>query len=233
MPDTKKLFDLQAVDVELDTRNTRLVEIAARLGDESNLEPHRADVVRFKAEVVRASAGQAEFDDAITGFTGRIEEAEGKLYSGRITLSRELQDLQADINMIKRQRGEQEDLLLEALDVLEQAQVRLNDATSLLDRSEQTWLTDQEAMGTERLVLQSEVAERQSQRDIRAASVPGTELALYERVRKTHNGVAVAKMRAGMCESCRVALPTGQVASVRSAPAPVRCPSCGLILLAV
>jgi predicted nucleic acid-binding Zn-ribbon protein len=233
MPDTKKLFDLQAVDVELDTRNARLTEIAARLGDESTLEPLRADVVRFKAEVVRASAGQAELDDAITGFTGRIDDAEEKLYSGRITLSRELQDLQADVNMIKRQRGGQEDLLLEALDVLEQAQVRLDDATGLLERGTQTWLTDQEAMSAERVVLKGEVAEMQLQRGTRAASVPGTELALYEQVRKTHNGMAVAKMHAGMCESCRVALPTGQVSLVRSAPAPVKCPSCGLILLAV
>ena len=57
------------------------------------------------AETVKQNA----IDTVVTGFDDKIKGVETKLYSGTVTLARELQDLQADVAMIKRQRTEQED----------------------------------------------------------------------------------------------------------------------------
>ena len=65
-----------------------------------------------------------------------------------------------------------------------------------------------------------------------ASRVPPADLALYTQVRKRHAGHAVAIMRDGSCVSCRVALPNKLATDVRAAKTPVRCPSCGLIMLA-
>ena len=179
-----------------------------------------------------ASVGQAELDAAIAGFDVKIAETESKLYGGKVTLARELTDLQADVNMINRQRREREDQLLAVLVALEQAQAGFDEVSQRLDATETAWAADQEAMAAEQGVLVNEVADLRAKRDAQAKGVSGAELALYAHVRKGHAGKAVARIRNGTCDSCRVALPTRQAASVRTSPTPVRCPSCGLILLA-
>jgi len=77
-----------------------------------------------------------------------------------------------------------------------------------------------------------ELAQLAAQRAGIASRVPPTELALYDQVRRAHGGRAVARVERGICESCRVGLPTRQMQSIRISPTPVRCPNCGLILLA-
>jgi predicted nucleic acid-binding Zn-ribbon protein len=232
MPSIKQLYDLQTVDLELDARSRRLADIAVRLGDESELMPLRAAATSSAKAVDEAASGQAELDLAITGFTAKIEAAEAKLYGGKVTLVRELQDLQADVDMIKRQRGDQEDKLLVMLERSELAQASLDKAAGILASAESSWQTDQASMAEEQKVLKTEVAEFQAERDKRAGGVPAPDLTTYEKVRKQHAGRAVARMRNDTCESCRVGLPNREVHSVKTSATPVRCPSCGLILLA-
>jgi predicted nucleic acid-binding Zn-ribbon protein len=232
MPSIRQLYDLQSVDLELDRRNARLVEIAQRLGDESAMVPLRSETERLRAAVAESSAGQTEIDLIVAGFDAKIAAAEAKLYGGKITAARELQDLQADVELSKRQRREQEDGLLVVLVELEEVQSGLATASTALAEVESAWLAEQSSMTDERGVLEGDVAALRAKREGQANAVPGPELALYEHVRKGHGGTAVARMRNATCESCRVGVPTRQAQDVRASGKPVRCPNCGLILLA-
>lgn len=228
----KQLYDLQAVDLELDWRHTRLAEIGVALGDDSALKPVRAEVARRKTAAQKTTGDQTNLDAIIGGFEAKIAQAEAKLYSGTVTQSRELQDLQADIEMIKRQRGEQEDLLLAVLDEVDQAQKAYTDGAKVLAKREKVWLAQQEAMADEGAGLEAELPGLQSDRDTRTVGIPAPELALYEQVRKNHQGKAVAMLHGGTCDGCRMSIPNRQAQDARTSDKPVRCPNCGLILLA-
>ena len=128
MPPTQALFDLQGIDLELDLRDSRLEEIRRLLGDDRELRVMRHEAARLRATVKASSAAQAELDQTVAGFTSHIEQVEAKLYGGHVTLSRELQDLQADAAMIKRQRGVEEEKLLVVLVDLEQAETGLKES---------------------------------------------------------------------------------------------------------
>jgi predicted nucleic acid-binding Zn-ribbon protein len=143
-----------------------------------------------------------------------------------------LQDLQADIEMIKRQQAEQEDVLLEVLDQVDKAHKSFTDGTRVLAKREAAWLADQQAMRAEHAVLEGEVPGLQTERDARAMGIPAPELALYDQVRKNHDGKAVALLHGSTCNGCRMAIPNRQALDVRSSDKPVRCANCGLILLA-
>ncbi|MEE8519553.1 MAG: hypothetical protein V3S98_10555 [Dehalococcoidia bacterium] len=232
MPAVRELFDLQTVDLEIDARNTRLAEIETVLGDETLLLALRSRVAELKASLQKSTAEQNELDGVVATFTEKVDAAEARLYSGTVTNSRELEDLQADIAMIKRQREEQEEQLLVALDEVEGTQSELDGASSELGDSETSWQREQAAMSVEQATLSDELVRFKEDRDAGAAKVPPTELALYERVRKGHGGKAVARLRNNMCDSCRVGVPNKLAQDVRTAAIPQRCPSCGLILLA-
>ena len=232
MASARLLLDLQTVDLDLDKRNKRLAEIAARLGDEGELPALRSRVAELGTLLGTAETRQSVEDASIAGFSGRVEAAEAKMYGGAVTSPRELKDLQDDVAMLGRQRSEHEDTLLAVLDELDETKTGLEAASSELAEAERAWTADQENMTTERGVLEARVAALDGERAKRAGVVPPPELALYERVRKTHAGRAVARMRNATCGSCRVGVPNKLSQAVRAGRSPERCPSCGLILLA-
>ncbi len=227
----KQLYDLQSVDAELDWRHARLAEISRALGDDIVLKPLKDEVARLKRAAQKTAGDQVNLDTLIGGFEAKIAEANAKLYGGKVKLARELQDLQADIEMIKRQRGEQEDLLLVVLDEVDDAQKAFADASKAFSRREETWLEDQQAMADERVVIEGDIPGLQIDRDARAAGVTAAEMALYDQVRKRHQGKAVALLRGSTCDSCRMSIPNRLALDARSSDKPVRCSNCGLILL--
>ena len=156
MPPTQALFDLQGIDLDLDLRDSRLEEIRRLLGDDRELRVMRHEAARLRATVKASSAAQAELDQTVAGFTSHIEQVEAKLYGGHVTLSRELQDLQADAAMIKRQRGVEEDKLLVVLVDLEQAETGLKEARDRLAAAQAAWDADQASMTEERGALERE-----------------------------------------------------------------------------
>ena len=232
MSSVRQLLDLQAVDIELATRNERLAEIRERLGNEGELPALRTRVGELGTSVQGIEVRQTDLDATIADLSGHIEAVESKLYGGRVTSPRELADLQADAAMIGRRRTESEDVLLVVLDDLDTAQTDLTETSERLAKGETDWLADQDRLSEERTALQAEVAKLEAKRQAQAATVPPPDLATYERVRKLRGGRAVAHMRNGTCTSCRVGVPNKLAQAVRSSASPVACPSCGLLLLA-
>jgi hypothetical protein len=55
---------------------------------------------------------------------------------------------------------------------------------------------------------------------------------MYESLRKSRAGVAVARVERNMCQGCRLSLPTGDVQKARTSQGTVLCSSCGRILYA-
>ena len=232
MSSVRQLLDLQAIDLDLAKRHARLGVIGERLGAEGELPALRVRVGELGTSTEGIAARQTDLDAAIAELSGRIETVESKMYSGAVTSSRELTDLQADAAMIGRRRSESEDVLLSVLVELDAAQSELAETTERLTRSETEWLEDQEHLAAERTVLKTEVGALDEKRAAQAATVPGPDLATYERVRKNHAGRAVAHMRNATCASCRVGVPNKVAQTVRTGASPVQCPNCGLLLLA-
>lgn len=231
MPAIREMFDLQAIDLEIDRHKKRLAEIGKRLGNERPLTKYRNDEATLKESVSKIASRQRELDGIAAEFTGRIEAAESKLYGGTITNSRELSDLEADVAQLKRQRSGHEGELLQVMDELEAEQAKLDAATKLLARAEKAWKTEQAKMAEEQAALQPELTSLEERRKTTASAIPPVELSLYEQVRKGHTGKAVAEVRNGVCQSCRETLPTRQASIIKTSATPVRCTGCGLILL--
>ena len=232
MSSVRLLNELQAVDQELDRRHQRLVEIGVRLGDDTALAGLRGQSTDLSASIERTGADQGELESATASFSDRIGQAEAKLYGGTVKSPRELSDLQADVEYLKRRRSEQEESLLTVLEEVEGLQSNLRAVDSQLQEEEQTWEAERSAMAQEQQTLNGEVKRLSATRAGMAQQVPAADLSLYEQVRRAHGGHAVAQVQQGRCEACRIALATRQLQAVRTSSVPVRCASCGLILLA-
>ncbi len=227
-----RLYDLQTLDLETDRRNQRLEEIAAALGNDTTLVQLRGRLAELEASTTEVASQQKDFDLAIATFTQRIAQAEQMLFGSTVKNPRELSGFQADVVQLKRLRSEQEDRLLVVLDRTDTLDGERNTIAEQLRETEQLWSAEQHAMAEEQATLQTEVVELVAKRSTLTPQVSAGELALYEQVRRTYGGKAVARVDRGMCSNCRERLPTQKLRAARTSPNPVRCSSCGLILLA-
>ena len=231
MTAVRELLELQTVDVELGKRSARLAEIAPLLGDDAALRALAKQAEETQVRLDDALGRQKALDDVIADYTARIDAAEAKLYGGAIRLPRELQDLQADVAMLKRHRGEHEDTLIGVLDEVEEEGRTRALLAERLESSTAEWRADQQSMTEEQGRLRSESADLESRRSGVVSRIPAPEVALYERARAKHPGHPVARLHSGVCDACRVGVPNRMVMEVRAGTQPSACPNCNRVLL--
>lgn len=221
-----------AVD-QLRHRRATLPELAElnRIEDElAALERARAELVAGRDEVARR---QKRLEDELAAVEAKIDEIDGRLYSGAVTIPRELQAMQAEVESLKRRRSTLEDDVLEAMTEREP----LDEEIAGLDATRAGY--DEEAARLRAAVAEVEVAidaelarERQARAEA-AAALPDDLSRLYEDLRRKLGGVGAARLVNGRCSGCHLTLPATELDRIRRAPpdALIRCDQCGRVLV--
>jgi uncharacterized protein len=223
---------LQEIDIALDTRRASIEDARARLGETDELREARQRVADLTAALRKTEADQKDIALQAEELREKIKPLEEKLYSGSIRQPKELADLQADIDQVKRQFSTVEDRELEALSSVEAAEEALSGATADLDAIEKAWREEQAEL-TQRVESQTaEVAEYERQREEAAGDIDAGLLANYDQIRRRHQGRGVARLDRNLCTGCRISLPTNVVNRARAGTALEQCPNCERILYA-
>lgn len=232
MSTAAELYALQEVDSAFDACERELEQVRARLGERTEVDEARAEVARLEAEVAAAQRRLRELDTAATDLRAKMAPIEQRLYSGAVRHPRELQGLQDELNMFRRQLDHLEDDELAAMEALEGATAALVAARERLTALEAVWREEQARLHQREQELLAQRERLQQQRQARAGRVAPTLLALYERLRPLKRGQAVARIERGVCGGCRITLPTTVQQRARAGGQVLRCPSCERILYA-
>jgi hypothetical protein len=79
--------------------------------------------------------------------------------------------------------------------------------------------------------LTTEEKELSAQRSQLAQTLDQSEVLKYDTLRRSKGGTAVARVERGLCQSCRMSLPSQHLQRLRSGRQTVNCSSCGRMLL--
>jgi predicted nucleic acid-binding Zn-ribbon protein len=223
---------LQEIDTALDAARVSRDDAQARIGESEELVALRARAAETDVALHAAQSSQRDIDLDAETLKSKIEPQEAKLYSGSIKNPKELTDLQADIDQLKRQLSSTEERELEAMAGLEAAETEHRTVAAELSVMESAW-TEEQAEHTERVArLTGEIDAQDAQRTGQAARIEPKLLATYDRVRRAHQGRGIAKLDRNLCLGCRISLPTNMVNKARAGTALVQCPNCERILYA-
>ncbi|HEY8172886.1 MAG TPA: C4-type zinc ribbon domain-containing protein [Dehalococcoidia bacterium] len=226
------LWQLQEIDSALDARRASLEDADARLGESEDIAAARVVLDERAAAVRHAEGTQKDVELQADDLKSKIGPAEQKLYSGSIKNPKELSDLQADIDQLKRQLSATEDRDLEALTAVEAAEAERRIAAAEVDALESAWRDEQTELRDRVARLRSEIADYEEQREERLEYVDSSLLPTYDQLRRAHQGRAVAKLDRNLCLGCRISLPVSTVNKARAGNALVQCPNCERILYA-
>jgi uncharacterized protein len=225
---------------EHDTARDRLRHRRDTLPERAELEALVAQLRRLEAQAKTVTAERDDvlakerrLDDESRGLGDRADEANAKLYSGTVNSPRELQAMQADVDMLLRQRSDLEDEELEVMEARETLDAQLaalvaegRVVTTDADRLRGI-ISDAEAE------IDEELAKEDAARAEQAAAVPAALLADYERRRAQNRGAGAARLVGTSCTACHLSIPSTEAEAIRRGAGTVvaYCDNCGAILV--
>lgn len=224
------LYRLQALETEIDETRAALDTVQSGLQANEERASARREL-RETEEAMRASRGRLrELELDLDQISSKIASTEEMLYGGQVTNPKELAGLDQELHYLRRRRSEVEDETLVSMDEVEQREAQFETAERHFEAAEQRWQTTQNELRQEAEGLRSRLAALEAERKTKLSSVSREDLSTYENARRQTAGPAVVLLEGGICQGCRVALPTSLVQQVRRGQDLVYCGSCHRIL---
>ena len=230
MTSARQLYELQELDWQIDRFQADLTSVEERLRDDSALVAARREVAEWTDNLRQLKTDHGGRDLEFQSLHGKLKTLEERLYSGAVKNPKELESLQSEIQYINEHAKHEEEEILGVMINLDEAEERVANATNELSGMEAEWEKTQATLSQERGKLADELASLSGKRGGLAGRSNPRDLTRYEKLRQTRQGHAVAKVERGMCQGCRITLPTQELQRVRTAREPVQCNSCGRIL---
>ena len=234
--DQLRVLDLQGLDTALDRlahRRRTLPELEQIETMQDRVTRLADDIVLLETEDSDLAREQSKVDADVDQVRTRMERDQQRLDSGQVGSPRELENLQHEIESLKRRQSELEDVELEVMEKREVVQSRTGE---LRQEKEQLVLSLAEAeqrRDSTWAEIDAETEKTRTQRAELAASLSDDLVTLYEKVRASSGGVGAAALHRGRCEGCHLQLNTTDLNRIREAPADdvVRCEECRRILV--
>ena len=227
---------MQELDSRLDSLRHQLATIP-EAGALAELTARRADLDGaardLRVEVADLTSEQKRADADVEQVKTRRARDQGMIDAGSIADPKALQRMLGELESLERRISDLEDVELEVMERLEEAQSSLAERTSELEKLDR----DIEALGHTRAHKAGEIEEQlaavAAERKTTASGVPADLLALYEKLREQKGGVGAAPLRRRECGGCRLTLNPSDLATIAAAPADevVRCEECSRILV--
>ena len=225
-----RLYELQELDWEIDSSQVRLTSVEEQIEDESELVRIRGEIEEQQNNVRQLHQKQSTQTLELQAIEDRVKALDDRLYGGTVKSPREMESGFNELQMAKEQAQQAEDQLLTMMVELEEAEKGMARSKEELARMEEERERSLVALGEERVALLKQLEGLMKDRGEMVSQADPEHLVRYEKVRQARQGYAVARVERGMCQGCRLTLPTHEMQKLRSGSEPIQCNSCARIL---
>jgi predicted nucleic acid-binding Zn-ribbon protein len=230
MRQAQALYELQQIELGILRAQRRMAEIDALLNDSAAVAQAREQRDRANNALVPLRAKARDLERDIQAAVDKSVATEQSLYSGSVTSPKAMQDMQHEIESLKRRRAELEDHLLEAMLALEDAEAALAQAEDTLEQAIQEAAAKHGDLAQERDTLTRSVTTLEAQRQSALPRVDTASLKLYNAIKPRRANQPVAVLDGQTCTACGVEQTMAVASEARMSDKLITCTSCGRIL---
>ncbi|MGH9189329.1 MAG: zinc ribbon domain-containing protein [Acidimicrobiales bacterium] len=218
---------------QLRHRRRSLPELVQLRGLEDRLSALEATAGEAKGETDEIARRQGLLEHELAGLQARVDELKGRLYSGEVTVPRELQAMQAELGLLTDRRSAVEDLVLEAMEEAEASARRGEELAAVRADLDAEGARLRAAIAEAQAGIDADLVAIVEERRVGAATLPGDLARLYEQLRAKLGGIGAAPLVAGRCGGCHLTLSASERDRIRHQPpdALLRCEHCGRVLV--
>lgn len=229
MSKAEPLYRLQLIDTEIDKIVKRVREIDAAIRNNPAVNHAKQEHEALQKVHQRAMSDHKMLDLDARSLDEKIKSEEERLYSGKIKQTKELLDVQHELEALKRRRATLEETLLAAMMAVDESRAAEQKCAAALRHALKNWEEDNVVIRQEDADLRKRYAALVEQRKSLAGAIPPPDLNAYVAIRNK-KPLAVAAIRNGACGACGVEQSSQMIQQARSGNAIVLCPLCGRIL---
>lgn len=232
----KRLLTVQQHDTLYDQLEHRRRTLPV-LVERAQVDKRRAEIAAAIAEITarrdEIAARQKSFETELASVEAKRDGLEQRLYSGTVTVARDLQAMESERDLLGRRAGSLEDEVLGAMTEREPLDATL---TALSDEAGEL-ATRSAAMAADaaqqQATIDEEIVVNRAARTAAVADIPDDLMARYEALRPRLDGIAVAALANGRCGGCHLELSSVELDEVRRRPDDEMgfCEACGRILV--
>ena len=227
----KQLYILQELELALERLQLAKAEADEELSLGLSIDRVETSLQEEDERLLQVQSQHRLQQSEVETLRERSARLEAQLYSGEITNPRDLESLGQEVTHARELLEQQDAELLQLSVQAEESQNKRDSLERELSESRTTWAVRQAELQSQVEGWTSEVDSLLIQRKDLVDTLDPSAVQRYESLRKTKGGVAVAKVERGLCQGCRMALPTQQQQRVRIGRQTVLCSSCGRILI--
>jgi predicted nucleic acid-binding Zn-ribbon protein len=225
---TRQLYQLQVIELDMESKEKALAQSLSRLGESEVLRESRERLSESKQQLKQLKKRQQEAEWEVEDVAGKLSSAQESLYSGRITSPKELSSLQHEAEGFKNKHHLLEDKALEVMEQVEVATGELEVFSRQLEEVEQDWQLRQKKLAGTIEELKMSLSELKEQRQQALSDIKAETADYYKKLRQK-KGQAVARVEQGICRGCGISLSTAELQRVKG-DSVIMCNSCGRIL---
>lgn len=212
----------------------------ATLPEHAALTELDATLALLREQIVAAETDRSDYARELRKAEGDVDQVRARaardqqrLDAGQVSSPKELESLQHEIATLARRQSDLEDVVLEIMERLEDAQKRHAEFTRARDdaqaRVSELTLKRDAAVSD----IDAELMALVTQRETQVAGIDPALVALYEKIRAQQAGIGAAEVRQRRCTGCRLELNNVEIGQLRSAADDevLRCDECRRILV--
>jgi predicted nucleic acid-binding Zn-ribbon protein len=224
-----RLIELQAIDselLELQRTYASVMEQPRALRLEMEGAIQELELLQQEDQQARETRTQSERD---------LAEGEALIRTKRMRLNlvrneKELQALEHEVEMLKERNQRLESETLALMEAAEQRTRRIGELSELSRRQRGELAALEKARAGEVETIKIAIARAQASRDQKSAAIDSDLLQRYAMIASRRGGLAVAAVRKGICQGCRMRLPPQFCNEIRRQTAIHFCTNCHRIL---
>jgi predicted nucleic acid-binding Zn-ribbon protein len=234
MPRLPKLFRYQ----EIQTRLQALERLKVQLERDPNLlqweERFRESQslhARSAGELKQRRGSLRRLESELGSCQERLRSEEAKLYGGRVTSSRELEQIQQKALEYSKQRAALEEQILGIMEDEERLGAELESLTRVMAGIEKEIAALRGELSRQQLEITMEEADLKEEAAGLSGELPADWLEKFHRLAKSKQGTAIARVKSNSCGACHISLSESLLQQVkRGEDVLLFCESCGRIL---
>jgi predicted nucleic acid-binding Zn-ribbon protein len=238
VPPHSQLLEVQEIDLECDRLGLRRRSLNERdVLEQARKKASDLDEAHAQLLLRRETLNKAEhaLSGEVAGVAAKAKEVEDTLYSGTVTISKELAALQAEVAMLRARQSGFEEQEMELLEEIDSVENEIRDNRTARDASDGDSSDLQAAIRKIEGEIDAGLARLSAERGGKTGGVPPAILAAYDhlRTRDRMAGRGAAALSDGRCAGCQVKLPVLEYNTMKAEPedALLTCVRCRRVLV--
>lgn len=230
-PAIPQLMELQRIDQTIAALRSDLESLPKKMREaDAKLAGARAAVASAKEIHTQAQTQRRKFEGEVEQWKERAKKYRAQ--SSSVKTNEAYKALQQEIANAEAEASKGEDLVLEQMMSIEEAERRVKRVDAELKEAEQGIAVEKKQIEVQYGEKKKKVDALTAERTQIAAKVPEDLLDLYNRISRKHPGSALSEVRTEQCRGCgmRVLPHTIQVLTTEVNEEVFRCETCGRIL---